>query len=97
MPNPQAPDKKEITINILKEIVRVTTTIPEDDKAMIYSSIDLIAPGAIDLIVAGASGKLNINIPPLPAMCGCFGAPKQPPAQTGAKDLMRANIRKSKK
>ena len=92
-------DKKEITINILKEIVRVSPSIPEDQKEMLYSSIDFLAPGAIDLIVAGASGQLNINMPPLPAACGCFGglgSSKQPPEQTTAKDLLHANMKKAK-
>lgn len=90
-------DKKVVVVNILKEIVRLSPSIKEEEKDLLYMSIDNLVPGAIDLIVAGASGQLNINIQPLLSKCGCFGAPKQPPEQTGAKDLMNSNVRKAKK
>ena len=64
--------KKKLVINVLKEAVRLTNTIEDDDKDLLYVSIDSLVPGAIDLIVAGASGELKINMPDLSG-CGCFG------------------------
>lgn len=82
--------KKQMVVDSLKETVRLSTKIPEDSKDSIYGAIDMIAPGAIDLIIAGANGELNIN---LPAGCGCFGGKKE---STTARDIMHKKIRSKK-
>lgn len=53
--------KKNLVINIIKEVVRNQKSIKKDEKQMIYIMIDQLVPGAIDLIVAGANGELGIN------------------------------------
>ena len=83
--------KKELVINIMKEIVRKSKDIP--DKEIVYASIDMMAPGAIDLIVAGANGLLNINLD----NSGCLSCFKsKPKPQTAARDLATSRIKKRK-
>ena len=86
-------EKKKLVVNIIKEAVRMSD-MAEDEKDLMYLSIDNLVPPAIDLIVTGASGKLNINIEKLSEMCGCFGAAKQPPEQTAARELVNKKLKK---
>lgn len=85
-------EKKELVINIIKEVVRKSKSIP--DKETVYASIDMMAPGAIDLIVAGANGLLNINLD-TSGCSGCFKSQKSKP-QTAARDLATTRIKKLK-
>lgn len=89
-------DKKQFVVNSLKEVVRISKSIADEQKPALYMAIQTIVPGAIDLIVAGASGNLFINIPM--ADGGCFGCvkPKETPAPTVAKELFNKKT-KSKK
>lgn len=83
-------DKKKFVVNALKEAVRLSSQIPDDEKPMLYTAIQSLVPGAIDLIVAGTNGELAINIP-VPEGCSCF-APAQPQPKA-AKRLFNKKIR----
>lgn len=85
-------DKKQFVVNALKEIVRLSKYIPDDQKPMTYLAIQTLVPGAIDLIVAGASGDLAINIPQISPGCfDCFK--KEDPPKTAAKQLFNKKVK----
>jgi hypothetical protein len=85
----------EFVTDALKEFVRVSAVIPEEDKEMVYHAIQFLVPGAIELILAATKGKLNINVPSLSSCASCFGT-KSAPTLTTAKDLVDTNIRSVK-
>lgn len=80
--------KKQLTIDSLKEIVRVTNTIPEERKEAVYNAIDMTAPAAIDFIISSSKREMNLNL-----ISGCFKTPKE---TMNALDLMNKKIKKRK-
>ncbi len=84
-------DKKQFVVNALKEIVRLSKYIPDDQKPVTYLAIQMLVPGAIDLIVAGASGDLAINIPTSNSCFSCFK--KEDPPKTAAKQLFNKKVK----
>lgn len=83
-------EKRQFVVNALKEAVRLSPHISDDEKPILYTAIQSLVPGAVDLIVAGASGELAINIPDL-AGCSCFAPKKETPK--AAKRLFNKKIR----
>ena len=97
------PEKKELVLNILKEVVRKQRSIVEDEKQILYMMIDQLVPGAVDLVVAGANGELGINEAEIRSCLPCLKIKKTPPPEhdpenvnNTARVLFKANAKKDK-